>query len=156
MNTGTAILEAFYQSGGQFVRGEQLAQLVNRSSSAVAGEIKELEQLGYKIESHPHFGYRLLEAPDRLTADDIRAQLKSEIVGSEILVFDETASTNDVAQHLARNGARDGLAVFAESQTRGRGRHGRVWVSPRRKGLWFSVLLRPQLTPAAAPPAGSG
>lgn len=151
MNTGTAILEAFYQAGGQFVRGQQLAQLLKRTASAVAGEIKELEQLGYKIESHPHFGYRLLETPDRLTADDIRAQLKSEIVGSEILVFDETASTNDIAQHLARNGAREGLVVFAESQTRGRGRHGRAWASPRGKGLWFSVLLRPQLFPAAAP-----
>ncbi len=150
MNTGTAILETFYQAAGQFVSGDQLASALKRPAGAIAGEINELRQLGYKIESHPHFGYRLLESPDRLTGDDIRAQLKSEIIGPEILVFDETASTNDITQHLARNGAREGLVVFAESQTRGRGRHGRVWASPRGKGLWFSVLLRPAFPPRAA------
>jgi BirA family biotin operon repressor/biotin-[acetyl-CoA-carboxylase] ligase len=65
-------------------------------------------------------------------------------------VFEETASTNDVAEHLAKSGAREGLVVFAESQTRGRGRRGRAWASPRGKGLWFSVLLRPTLPPSAA------
>jgi BirA family biotin operon repressor/biotin-[acetyl-CoA-carboxylase] ligase len=66
------------------------------------------------------------------------------------LVFDQTGSTNDVVAQLARSGAREGLVVFAESQTRGRGRHGRTWASPRGKGLWFSVLLRPRLQPPAA------
>jgi BirA family biotin operon repressor/biotin-[acetyl-CoA-carboxylase] ligase len=150
MNTGTAILEAFYQAAGQFVRGEDLGRQLKLSATAVTAEIAELEKLGYTIESHPHLGYRLLSTPDRLTADDIKAQLKSRLVGSEILVFEETASTNDVVEHLAKSGAREGLVVFAESQTRGRGRRGRAWTSPRGKGLWFSVLLRPELPPTAA------
>ena len=120
------------------------------SAKAVVAEIAELEKLGYAIESHPHFGYRLIGTPDRLTADDIKARLKTRLIGSEILVFEETASTNDVVEHLAKSGAREGLVVFAESQTRGRGRHGRAWASPRGKGLWFSVLLRPNLPIAAA------
>ena len=150
MNTGTAILEAFYQAGGQFVQADDLGRQLKLSPAAVSAEIAELEKLGYTIESHPHLGYRLLGTPDRLTADDIRAQLKSRLVGSEILVFEETASTNDVVEHLAKSGAREGLVVFAESQTRGRGRRGRAWTSPRGKGLWFSVLLRPELPPTAA------
>ena len=99
----------------------------------------------------------MLGTPDRLTADDIKAHfesyeasLKTRTIGSEILVFDETASTNDVVEHLAKSGAPEGLVVFAESQTKGRGRRGRAWASPRGKGLWFSVLLRPALPPAAA------
>jgi BirA family biotin operon repressor/biotin-[acetyl-CoA-carboxylase] ligase len=48
---------------------------------------------------------------------------------------------------LARDGVREGVVVFAESQSAGRGRLGRKWLSPARKGLWFSVLLRPELTP---------
>ena len=150
MNTGTAILEAFYQAAGQFVSSEHLGRQLKLSAPAVTIEIKNLEELGYTIESHPHFGYRLLGTPDRLTADDIKARLKTQVIGSEILVFEETASTNDVVEHLAKSGAREGLVVFAESQTRGRGRHGRSWASPRGKGLWCSVLLRPPLPPSAA------
>lgn len=150
MKAGTAILEAFYQAAGQFVRGDDLGRQLRLSSATVSAEIAELEKLGYTIESHPHLGYRLVGSPDRLTADEIKAQLKTRLIGSEILVFEETASTNDVVEHLAKSGAREGLVVFAESQTRGRGRRGRAWASPRAKGLWFSVLLRPVLPPTAA------
>jgi BirA family biotin operon repressor/biotin-[acetyl-CoA-carboxylase] ligase len=150
MNTGTAILEAFYQAAGQFVRADDLGRQLKLPTTTVTTEIADLERLGYTIESHPHFGYRLLGIPDRLTADDIKARLKTRVIGSEVLVFEETASTNDVVEHLAKSGAREGLVVFAESQTRGRGRRGRAWASPRGKGLWFSVLLRPTLPPSAA------
>jgi len=145
MTIGRAILEAFYRAAGQFVSAEQLRRAAQAADSAVVAELADLQKLGYRIESHPHLGYRLLGAPDRLTADDIKAQLKSQTIGSEILVFEQTASTNDVVANLATSGAREGLVVLAESQTKGRGRQGRVWVSPRGKGLWFSVLLRPAL-----------
>jgi BirA family biotin operon repressor/biotin-[acetyl-CoA-carboxylase] ligase len=151
MTAGTAILEAFYQAAGQFVRLDYLAELLKTPQPRITTEIAELQHLGYSIETHPHFGYRLLGSPDRLTADDIRARIRSRIIGSEVLVFDQTASTNDVVAHMARSHAAEGLVVFAESQTKGRGRHGRVWASPRGKGLWFSVLLRPKLKPSATP-----
>jgi BirA family transcriptional regulator, biotin operon repressor / biotin---[acetyl-CoA-carboxylase] ligase len=149
MERGRAILEAFYQAAEHFVSASELQRLLGRTGRRIGSEIADLEKLGYVIESHPHFGYRLLASPDRLTADDIKARLKSNVIGSEILVFEETASTNDVIEQLAKSGAREGVVVFAESQRKGRGRHGRTWVSPRGKGLWFSVLLRPQLPPAA-------
>lgn len=150
MKAGTAILETFYQAAGQFVRADDFGRQLKLPAAAVTAEIAALEKLGYAIESHPHLGYRLVSTPDRLTADDIKARLKTSRIGSEILVFEETASTNDVVEHLAKSGAREGLVVFAESQTRGRGRRGRLWSSPRGKGLWFSVLLRPTLPPSAA------
>src|SRR6185436_2269397 len=62
----------------------------------------------------------------------------------------ETTSTNDVIEKLARDRLKEGVVVLAESQTKGRGRLGRKWISPSRKGLWFSVLLRPRLSPQAA------
>jgi BirA family biotin operon repressor/biotin-[acetyl-CoA-carboxylase] ligase len=149
MHRETAILEALYQAAGEFVSAEQLGRLLRLPAAAVAAELRQLEQLGYSIEVHPHLGWRLVAVPDRLMADDIRARLRSRLIGSEIIVFEQTGSTNDVVEQLARSGGREGLVVFAEAQTRGRGRLGRGWLSPRGKGLWFSVLLRPPL-PAAA------
>jgi len=69
------------------------------------------------------------------------------IIGRDIRVFQGTTSTSDVVEKLARDDVREGFVVFAESQTKGRGRLGRKWISPARKGLWFSVLLRPDLRP---------
>jgi BirA family biotin operon repressor/biotin-[acetyl-CoA-carboxylase] ligase len=149
MTPSTAILQVFYQAAGHYVSAEQLCRAVVLSPHALAVEMADLQKIGYRIESHPHHGWRLVASPDRLTADDIKARMKCNVIGTEIIVFEQTASTNDVASSLATAGAREGLVVFAESQTKGRGRHGRVWVSPRGKGLWFSVILRPSFTPNA-------
>ena len=78
-----------------------------------------------------------------------RALARPKVIGRDIRVFEETTSTNDVIEKLARDGVKEGVVVFAESQTKGRGRLGRKWISPARKGLWFSVLLRPAMRPAA-------
>lgn len=62
-----------------------------------------------------------------------------------ILHFDELESTNTEAANQARRGAGEGLCVVARRQTAGRGRHGRVWISERDAGLYFSLVLRPKL-----------
>lgn len=132
------------------VSGAELAQQLRISRAAVWARIEELRRLGYDIEASPHLGYRLLAAPDVLHADDLLARIGAvKTIGRDIRVFHETTSTNDVIEKLARDGLKEGVAVFAESQTKGRGRLGRNWVSPAGKGLWFSVLLRPRLRPEA-------
>ena len=130
------------------VSGAELSRQLDMTRAGVWGHIEELRALGYDIEASPHLGYRLLGTPDLLHADDLVARLgKVRVVGREIHVFQETTSTNDVAARLARGGAEEGAVVFAESQTKGRGRMGRVWISPAGKGLWFTVLLRPNFPP---------
>ncbi|HEY5752671.1 MAG TPA: biotin--[acetyl-CoA-carboxylase] ligase [Chthoniobacterales bacterium] len=79
-----------------------------------------------------------------LDPDEISARFSPAIIGRKIQVYLETASTNDVAMRLARAGASEGIVIFAESQTAGRGRLGRRWQSAAGRGLWFSVLLRPK------------
>jgi BirA family biotin operon repressor/biotin-[acetyl-CoA-carboxylase] ligase len=89
-----------------------------------------------------------LSVPDVLHADDLLSRLpRPKVIGRDIRVFQQTTSTNDVIEKLARDGVKEGVVVFAESQTRGRGRLGRKWLSPAQGGLWFSVLLRPDLRP---------
>jgi len=140
------------------VSGAQLAEQLAISRAAIWSRIEELRQAGYEIEAGPHFGYRLVNSPDALHADDLLAHLADGpagqgtsvppgIIGRDIRVFKETTSTNDVVEKLARDGVKEGVVVFAESQTRGRGRLGRKWISPAHQGLWFSILLRPVLRP---------
>lgn len=130
------------------VSGAYLADQLGISRAAIWAHIEELRGLGYEIEAGPHVGYRLVSAPDALHADDLLARLyRTKIIGRDIRVFEQTTSTNDVIEKLARDGVKEGVVVFAESQTKGRGRLGRKWVSPAYKGLWFSILLRPNLRP---------
>lgn len=133
------------------VSGAELSRQLGISRAAIWARIEELRSLGYEIAASPHQGYRLDSVPDVLHADDLLSLVAGHrVVGRDIHVFEETGSTNDVADKLARDGAAEGVVVFAESQTRGRGRLGRKWVSPARKGLWFTVVLRPDLRPESA------
>jgi BirA family biotin operon repressor/biotin-[acetyl-CoA-carboxylase] ligase len=80
-----------------------------------------------------------------LTPESIKSRLQSRVVGRKILCVDACESTNDLAWKEALAGAPDGTAIFAEEQTKGRGRFGRVWTAPRGKGLLCSVVLRPEI-----------
>jgi BirA family transcriptional regulator, biotin operon repressor / biotin---[acetyl-CoA-carboxylase] ligase len=91
------------------------------------------------------------EPSDRLIATELRAGLEGSRIGNEIVVVEETASTNDLAWEAADRGAAEGFVVFAERQTKGRGQYGRRWESAPYQGLWFSILLRPALTLRESP-----
>jgi BirA family biotin operon repressor/biotin-[acetyl-CoA-carboxylase] ligase len=148
MNLDALILKALRTAHDAGVSGADLSQELKVSRAAIWARIEELRSLGYDISASPHLGYRLLSSPDLLHADDLMARLgKTKGIGRDIRVFQETTSTNDVIEKLARDGVAEGVVVFAETQTKGRGRLGRTWHSPARRGLWFSVLLRPKLRP---------
>lgn len=67
----------------------------------------------------------------------------------EFVTLEQVSSTNDIAAEMAKNGAREGLVVLADRQTRGRGRQGRSFYSPKDTGLYMSLVLRPRkLAPA--------
>jgi len=145
------ILSALRQAGDACVSGADLSQRLGISRAAIWARIDDLRALGYDISASPHQGYQLNGIPDRLNADDLLGLVADHyVIGRDIRVFEETNSTNDVVEKLARDGVKEGVVVFAEAQSRGRGRLGRRWLSPPRKGLWFSVLLRPSLHPQAA------
>lgn len=119
--------------------------------AAVEGRLNELRDAGFEIEERPGLGFRLLRSPDRLIADDLFSRLGTSTLVRDIVVFAETASTNDSAMQRGRQGAEGGLVIYAERQTAGRGRFGRAWASAPYRGLWFSLLLRPDLPLSAWP-----
>ena len=80
---------------------------------------------------------------------NMKNKLQTDFIGQEIYHFTEVTSTNDVAKELAIKGAKEGTIVIAESQSCGKGRLGRKWVSPE-GGIWFSIILRPKVDPEDA------
>ena len=86
-----------------------------------------------------------MSVPDRLSVDRLCAGIQPALIGSEIVVIDQTPSTNDTIKEMADNGSPEGVVVFAEHQTAGRGQRASRWESAAHLGLWFSLLLRPQI-----------
>jgi BirA family transcriptional regulator, biotin operon repressor / biotin---[acetyl-CoA-carboxylase] ligase len=86
-------------------------------------------------------------SPPPLDPDILREGRGAGDIGKRVLVFRETSSTNELLLRLGEAGEPHGTAVFAESQTAGRGRFRRAWHSAPGLGLWFSVLLRPEIDP---------
>jgi BirA family biotin operon repressor/biotin-[acetyl-CoA-carboxylase] ligase len=84
-------------------------------------------------------------APDLMLSDEIKAGLGTKILGREIISYAETSSTNNVAMDLAAKGMQEGTLVVAESQTNGRGRRERRWLSPTGTSILASLILRPPL-----------
>src|SRR5438876_10840352 len=82
---------------------------------------------------------------DRLVGSELQANLGSAGIGREIIVLEQTDSTNDAILQFATADSNEGLVLFSEHQTDGRGQRGNRWESAAGKGLWFSILLRPEI-----------
>lgn len=145
------VLGFLAEAGDEFVSGEAISDKLGLSRAAVWKHVNALRGQGYRIDAVPARGYRLVEIPDRLTPLELRPLLATHDIGQVLHCFEEVASTSDVAKQLAEEGAAHGEAVIAERQTAGRGRRGRVWVSPPGRNLYLSVVLRPDLPPQRAP-----
>lgn len=145
------ILELFKNDPHVFLSGEQISSGLKLSRSALWKHIEKLRTLGYEFDAVPRLGYRLTRVPDKLYPEEIRFKLKTRSIGKEIIYYDSIDSTNTAAYNLADKGAPEGLVVVAEGQTKGRGRLSRQWISPKQKGIYMSVVLRPKMVPFQAP-----
>lgn len=125
------------------VSGAELCKALGVSRAAVWKAVEALRKEGYEIEAQSAVGYRLVAAPDRLTAAELRAA--DGVVGREVVCLDTVDSTNEEIKRRALAGAEAGLVVTAETQTGGKGRRGRSFQSLSGKGLYLSVLLKPNV-----------
>ncbi|HZA50552.1 MAG TPA: biotin--[acetyl-CoA-carboxylase] ligase [Myxococcaceae bacterium] len=149
--TEELVLGFLAEAGDDFTSGEMLSGKLGLSRTAVWKCVESLREKGYRIDAVPTRGYRLVEIPDRLTALEIAPLLNTRDIGRAIHYFESLPSTNESAHRLAQEGASHGEVVIAEQQTAGRGRRGRSWISPAGVNLYFSVVLRPELSPQRAP-----
>ena len=136
------------KSAENYLSGEEISRELNITRAAVWKHIKRLKSDGYIIKSATNRGYRLVFEPDKVTEDGIKSGLTTDFIGRKLFLYDETDTTNNRAKH---NGAEpDGSVFIAETQTGGKGSHGRGWASPRGAGVWLTVLLKPDISPSEA------
>lgn len=133
-----------------FISGQDISERLGVSRTAIWKYIKILKEEGYQIESVSNRGYKLSASPDLLTYEEIQPFLTTSRLGRKLMHFDSLSSTNTQSKALAELPESDGMVVIAEEQSNGRGRLGRSWVSPKHKGIWMSIILKPELNPMEA------
>lgn len=152
MNSLTSeILKQLVNSGNEPISGQQIAEQLKISRTAVWKHIKQLEELGYDIISIKKKGYLLKEKMDSLNPAMLDSMLITERIGRKILYFESCPSTQSIAHEEAANGTADGTVIISEEQTAGKGRLARNWSSTKGKGIWMSIILRPDIPPQLAP-----
>jgi BirA family biotin operon repressor/biotin-[acetyl-CoA-carboxylase] ligase len=134
-------LAKLLRGGGTVARSDAAARL-GLGAAACDRAAAELRRLGYTVDSIGDSSYLLRGVPDRLLPNEIGDCLETRWLGRSLHCFESVGSTNSVAREMAAAGAPDGTAVVAEGQSQGRGRLGRSWVSPPRRNLYLSVVLR--------------
>ncbi len=134
------------------VSGTKLAEEIGVSRSAVWRFVEQLRQLGVQIAGHPATGYRLGAVPDLLLPEILQPLLKGTSFAKNIHHYFRVGSTNQEAMAAAAAGEPEGCVFLAEEQTAGRGRGGHSWHSEKSAGIYCSVLLRPELSPAETLP----
>ena len=139
------------EAKGTAVSGQQLADEFGISRTAVWKHIKDLEEQGYEIASVKKKGYSLVSQPDTLEPAGLQPLLKTRMIGRNMVYQRSCTSTQIIAHQLAQEGTPAGTVAITEEQTAGRGRMARVWDSAYGKGIWMSVVLRPDVVPQKAP-----
>lgn len=145
------VLSVLKANPGVYVSGQFLSTKLNVSRTSIWKYINSLKESGYIIESSSKKGYRIVSSPDLLTYDEIKPILNTKYIANNILHYDSIDSTNNKAKAAAIKDATNGTIITAEEQTSGKGRLGKNWISPKYKGIWMSIILKPDIPPVDVP-----
>ena len=151
ISTEQEIIRLLKKKSRSYLSGQTLSKSFGLSRTAIWKHINAIKEMGYFIEASPAKGYRLNLDNLPFNAFEISSNLKTSFIGKDISFYKDTGSTNDAARAFAIKGAREGFAVVADSQTKGKGRLGRSWESPAGVNIYTSIVLRPSIMPLFAP-----
>lgn len=145
-----AVLDELKKNKGKYISGEELSKKIGVSRTSVWKYINKLKEEGYVIESSTNKGYVLIESPDALYPNEIKGLMNTKLIGKEIVFLESVDSTNNYAKKMGEGEFQEGTLIIAEEQTAGRGRLGREWISPKGKGIWMTIMLKPDIKPEQA------
>lgn len=145
MSVKTEVLHILERYKGESISGQELAEKLGVSRTAVWKAINSLKEEGYEINGVSNKGYSLSISSDVLSSEGIRPFLNNEYKDIPITVHKTIGSTNTEAKLLTMKNASHGTVVLSEEQTSGRGRMGRSFYSPSSSGIYMSIILKPNL-----------
>lgn len=140
MTTKEEILKILYENDG-YISGEEIAKKIGVSRNSVWKGVNSLKFQGYNILTSQE-GYKILIKDDAFDEYSIKKHLNNQ---HKIYLYKEETSSNTVAKSLCQKGEEEGSIVIVESQTAGRGRLGRSFISRSENGLYMSIILRPSI-----------
>ena len=146
MKTTDKVLDFLEENKGKFVSGVSIATELGLSRNSVWKAVKTLQEKGYEIGAVTNKGYILSEKNNLISAQSVRKFITAENI--DIEYRDSVTSTNTLLKKMAENGEKEGYVLIAGEQTSGRGRLGRSFLSGNGTGVYFSILLRPDMKPS--------
>ncbi|ASN05527.1 biotin--[acetyl-CoA-carboxylase] ligase [Virgibacillus necropolis] len=150
-STRNKLIKILAENDSSYISGQQLSDDLQVSRAAIWKHMKKLEEDGYKIEGKTKKGYKIIEYPVKTSENTLQWGLQTNWLGKKIVHKTSATSTQHVAHQLARENAPHGTIVIADEQTEGKGRMNRSWYSSKNKGIWMSIILRPEILPYLAP-----
>mgnify|MGYP005628772659 FL=1 len=143
-NPGLVKVLKFLQTHNtEYLSGQDLSDVLRISRVAIWKHIKKIQDLGYTVESKQKLGYKLTENSDILFPWEVTSELKTKVIGQKAYYFDSIDSTQNQALKIANEPENNGAVIIAATQTGGKGRTGRKWISPK-GGIWLSIILHPK------------
>lgn len=146
MKTTEKVLEILEKNKGRYVSGGSIASFLGVSRNAVWKAVRALQDKGYDIGAVTNKGYILTENNSLVSAQSVEKFVEAENI--KIEYSDCVTSTNTLVKKAAENGEKEGYVLIAAEQTAGRGRLGRSFSSQNGTGVYFSILLRPDMKPS--------
>lgn len=144
MSVRDDVLKILEENRGTFFSGEEIAQHLNVSRTAVWKAVKALNSKGYGIIGVNKLGYCMKGGDDVISADGIMRYLPEQLKENiDFQVLKRVSSTNTLLKQMAVDGEKEWKVLVAEEQTAGRGRMNRTFYSPSNSGIYMSILLRP-------------
>ena len=137
------VLYVLEQKKGDVVTGGELAETFGVSRTSIWKVIHALKADGNEIITVPNVGYRLLPTNDTLSEKVISDKLTTDFIGRNMMLLSSVHSTNQYLKEMDTSCIPEGYTVIADEQLNGRGRYGREFVSAKGKGIYMSILLRP-------------
>nr|WP_209510478.1 biotin--[acetyl-CoA-carboxylase] ligase [Sedimentibacter acidaminivorans] len=145
MTVKNKVLHIMEENQDTSISGQDLADMLSVSRTAIWKAIKSLKEDGYIINATSNRGYLLSSSSDVLSSKGIREFLFNEYKNIPIHIYKSVSSTNNEAKIAILSGAIHRTVIISDEQTNGRGRLGRNFFSPPKSGIYMSIILKPKL-----------